>query len=40
MARRASELLKGQWITDYISFGVIEKAFLLKKVKEVLKKDR
>jgi len=38
MARGVGELPKGQRITDYISFGVIEKAFPVKKVKEVLKK--
>ena len=40
MARGVGELPKGQRITDYISFGVIEKAFPMKKVKEVLKKER
>ena len=38
MARCAGELPKGQRITDYISFGVIEKTFPLKKVKEVLER--
>ena len=39
MAVKWHEELKGQRITDYISFGVIEKAFPMKKVKEVLKKS-
>lgn len=38
MARVVAELPKGQRITDYISFGVIEKSFPLKKVKEVLER--
>ena len=38
MARSVAELPKGQRITDYISFGVIERAFPLKKVEEVLKR--
>jgi len=38
MARSVAELPKGQRITDYISFGVIERTFPLKKVKEVLER--
>ncbi len=36
MARTIAELPKGAWITDYISLGVISKAFPMSKVKEVL----
>ena len=38
MARSIAELPRGQRITDYISFGVIEKTFPLKKVEEVLER--
>jgi len=38
MARGVGELPKGQRITDYISLGVIEKTFPLKKVNEVLER--
>ena len=37
MARTVAELPKGQRITDYISLGVIEKTFPLRRVKEVLR---
>jgi len=38
MPRSVAELPKAQRITDYISFGVIERTFPFKKVEEVLKR--
>lgn len=38
MARTLAELPKGSRITDYISLGVISKAFPVEKVKEIVRR--